>query len=174
MLMDLTTPRMNGAAATRPPKTRWRPVGIVLPVHDDPLYERTVRAAGADRFLLKGPERRCVAALGHLVSEMHRDSKGTTCPPDGGLRRGKAPPPAESHPAESQDRYVLDALWKGCGATFSRRKRAAASIGPGVGVAVVKALGTGGPTPAKRLTRESAKFCRSWWKGKPRRKSPRS
>jgi hypothetical protein len=47
-------PRMNGVEATRRLKTRWPdlPV-IVLTVHDDPVYERTARAAGADRFLLK-------------------------------------------------------------------------------------------------------------------------
>jgi CheY-like chemotaxis protein len=54
VLMDLTMPRMNGVEATRRLKTRWPdlPV-IVLTVHDDPVYERTARAAGADRFLLK-------------------------------------------------------------------------------------------------------------------------
>jgi hypothetical protein len=47
-------PRMNGVEATRQLKTRWPdlPV-IVLTMHDDPVYERTARAAGADRFLLK-------------------------------------------------------------------------------------------------------------------------
>jgi two-component system response regulator DegU len=54
VLMDLTMPRMNGVEATRQLKTRWPdlPV-IILTVHDDPVYERTARAAGADRFLLK-------------------------------------------------------------------------------------------------------------------------
>jgi CheY-like chemotaxis protein len=54
VLMDLTMPRMSGVEATRRLKTRWPdlPV-IVLTVHDDPVYERTARAAGADRFLLK-------------------------------------------------------------------------------------------------------------------------
>ncbi|HSE96401.1 MAG TPA: response regulator transcription factor, partial [Methylomirabilota bacterium] len=54
VLMDLTMPRMNGVEATCRLKTRWPdlPV-IVLTVHDDPVYERTARAAGADRFLLK-------------------------------------------------------------------------------------------------------------------------
>jgi two-component system response regulator DegU len=54
VLMDLTMPRMNGVEATRRLKSRWPdlPV-IVLTVHDDPVYERTARAAGADRFLLK-------------------------------------------------------------------------------------------------------------------------
>jgi DNA-binding NarL/FixJ family response regulator len=54
VLMDLTMPRMNGVEATRQLKTRWPdlPV-IILTVHDDPVYERTARTAGADQFLLK-------------------------------------------------------------------------------------------------------------------------
>jgi DNA-binding NarL/FixJ family response regulator len=54
VLMDLTMPRMNGVEATRRLKTRWPdlPV-IVLTVHDEPVYERTARAAGADGFVLK-------------------------------------------------------------------------------------------------------------------------
>lgn len=54
VLMDLTMPRMNGLEATRQLKTRWPGLPVViLTVHDDPVYERTARAAGADRFLLK-------------------------------------------------------------------------------------------------------------------------
>jgi len=54
VLMDLTMPRVNGLEATRLIKSRWPdlPV-IILTVHDDPTYERTARAAGADDFLLK-------------------------------------------------------------------------------------------------------------------------
>lgn len=54
VLMDLTMPRVNGLEATRLIKARWPdlPV-IILTVHDDPTYERTARAAGADDFLLK-------------------------------------------------------------------------------------------------------------------------
>jgi DNA-binding NarL/FixJ family response regulator len=54
VLMDLTMPRMNGVEATRRLKTRWPhlPV-VVLTVHDEPIYERTARAAGADGFLVK-------------------------------------------------------------------------------------------------------------------------
>jgi DNA-binding NarL/FixJ family response regulator len=54
VLMDLTMPRMNGIEATRRLKARWPELPIViLTVHDDPVYERTARAAGADGFLLK-------------------------------------------------------------------------------------------------------------------------
>jgi DNA-binding NarL/FixJ family response regulator len=54
VLMDLTMPRMNGLEATRRIKAHSPdlPV-IILTVHDDPSYERTARAAGADDFLLK-------------------------------------------------------------------------------------------------------------------------
>jgi two-component system response regulator MprA len=54
VVMDLTMPRMNGIEATRRLKVRWPdlPV-IILTVHDDPVYERTARAAGADGFLAK-------------------------------------------------------------------------------------------------------------------------
>jgi DNA-binding NarL/FixJ family response regulator len=54
VVMDLTMPRMNGIEATRRLKVRWPglPV-IILTVHDDPVYERTARAAGADGFLVK-------------------------------------------------------------------------------------------------------------------------
>lgn len=54
VLMDLTMPRMNGIEATRRLKTRCPdlPV-IILTVHDDPVYERVARAAGADAFLQK-------------------------------------------------------------------------------------------------------------------------
>ena len=54
VLMDLTMPRMNGIEATRHLKTRCPdlPV-IILTVHDDPVYERVARAAGADAFLQK-------------------------------------------------------------------------------------------------------------------------
>jgi DNA-binding NarL/FixJ family response regulator len=54
VLMDLTMPRMNGIEATRRLKVRWPELPIlILTVHDDPFYERTARAAGADAFLLK-------------------------------------------------------------------------------------------------------------------------
>ena len=54
VLMDLTMPRMNGIEATRHLKMQWPGLPVlVLTVHDDPVYERTARAAGADGFLLK-------------------------------------------------------------------------------------------------------------------------
>jgi DNA-binding NarL/FixJ family response regulator len=54
VLMDLTMPRMNGIEATRRLKVRWPDLPVlILTVHDDPLYERTARAAGADGFLVK-------------------------------------------------------------------------------------------------------------------------
>jgi DNA-binding NarL/FixJ family response regulator len=54
VVMDLTMPRMNGIEATRQLKVRWPDLPIIiLTVHDDPVYQRTARAAGADRFLLK-------------------------------------------------------------------------------------------------------------------------
>jgi DNA-binding NarL/FixJ family response regulator len=54
VLMDLTMPRMNGIEATRRLKARWPGLPVlILTVHDDPIYERTARAAGADGFLLK-------------------------------------------------------------------------------------------------------------------------
>jgi DNA-binding NarL/FixJ family response regulator len=54
VLMDLTMPRMNGIEATRRLKVRWPELPVlILTVHDDPVYERTARAAGADGFLLK-------------------------------------------------------------------------------------------------------------------------
>lgn len=54
VLMDITMPRLNGVESTRRLKAQWPelPV-IILTVHDDPLYERTARAAGADGFLVK-------------------------------------------------------------------------------------------------------------------------
>jgi two-component system response regulator DegU len=54
VVMDITMPRMNGVEATRRLKTRWPDLPVlILTVHDDPVYERTARAAGADGFLLK-------------------------------------------------------------------------------------------------------------------------
>jgi DNA-binding NarL/FixJ family response regulator len=54
VLMDLTMPRVNGIEATRRLKVRWPALPVlILTVHDDPVYERTARAAGADGFLLK-------------------------------------------------------------------------------------------------------------------------
>jgi DNA-binding NarL/FixJ family response regulator len=54
VVMDVTMPRMNGIEATRRLKVRWPDLPVViLTVHDDSVYERTARAAGADRFLLK-------------------------------------------------------------------------------------------------------------------------
>jgi DNA-binding NarL/FixJ family response regulator len=54
VLMDLTMPHMNGMEATRRLKSRWpRLPVIILTVHDDPVYERTAQAAGADGFLVK-------------------------------------------------------------------------------------------------------------------------
>jgi DNA-binding NarL/FixJ family response regulator len=54
VLMDLTMPRMNGIEATRRLKVRWPELPVlILTVHDDPVYERTARAAGADGFILK-------------------------------------------------------------------------------------------------------------------------
>jgi DNA-binding NarL/FixJ family response regulator len=54
VVMDLTMPRMNGIEATRHLKVRWPALPVlILTVHDDPVYERTARAAGADGFVLK-------------------------------------------------------------------------------------------------------------------------
>jgi DNA-binding NarL/FixJ family response regulator len=54
VVMDLTMPRMNGLQATRRLKVRWPDLPVlILTVHDDPVYERTARAAGADGFLVK-------------------------------------------------------------------------------------------------------------------------
>jgi DNA-binding NarL/FixJ family response regulator len=54
VLMDLTMPGMNGIEATRHLKMRWPDLPVlILTVNDDPVYERTARAAGADGFLLK-------------------------------------------------------------------------------------------------------------------------
>jgi CheY-like chemotaxis protein len=54
VVMDITMPRMNGVEATRRLKARWPDLPVlILTVHDDPVYERTARAAGADGFLLK-------------------------------------------------------------------------------------------------------------------------
>ena len=54
VLMDITMPRMNGIEATRHLKRRWRDLPVlILSGHDDSVYERTARAAGADGFLLK-------------------------------------------------------------------------------------------------------------------------
>lgn len=54
VVMDLTMPRTNGVEATRRLRCHWPdlPV-IILTAHDDPVYERAARAAGADGFLLK-------------------------------------------------------------------------------------------------------------------------
>lgn len=54
VIMDLTMPRTNGVEATRRLRSQWPdlPV-IILTAHDDPVYERAARAAGADGFLLK-------------------------------------------------------------------------------------------------------------------------
>jgi DNA-binding NarL/FixJ family response regulator len=54
VLMDLTMPRVSGIEATRRLKARWPDLPVVvLTVHDEPIYERTARAAGADAFVLK-------------------------------------------------------------------------------------------------------------------------
>ncbi|HKZ07944.1 MAG TPA: response regulator transcription factor [Methylomirabilota bacterium] len=69
VLMDLTMPRVNGLEATRRLKARWPdlPV-IILTVHDDPTYERTARAAGANDFLVKKTAGTALwPAIGRLV-----------------------------------------------------------------------------------------------------------
>jgi DNA-binding NarL/FixJ family response regulator len=54
VLMDLTMPRVSGIEATRRLKARWPDLPVVvLTVHDEPIYERTARAAGADAFVVK-------------------------------------------------------------------------------------------------------------------------
>lgn len=54
VLMDLTMPRVSGVEATRRLKARWPDLPVVvLTVHDEPIYERTARAAGADAFVVK-------------------------------------------------------------------------------------------------------------------------
>lgn len=90
VVMDLTMPRMNGVEATRQLKARWPdlPV-IVLTVHDDPVYERTARAAGADRFLLK--KTAGIALWPALVSLVPGGSAHAERPPSTG-RPPVAPP----------------------------------------------------------------------------------
>lgn len=66
VLMDLTMPRVGGIEATRRLKARWPDLPVVvLTVHDEPIYERTARAAGADAFVVK---KTAGAALWSVVS----------------------------------------------------------------------------------------------------------
>jgi DNA-binding NarL/FixJ family response regulator len=87
VLMDLTMPRMNGVEATRQLKIRWPDLPVlVLTVHDEPVYERTARAAGADGFVLKKTAGVALwPALGALVPRSgSADSERATvtpCPP---------------------------------------------------------------------------------------------
>ena len=75
VVMDLTMPRMNGVEATRRLKSHWPdlPV-IILTAHDDPVYERIARAAGADGFLLK---KRVGTALWPALAHFAARSDGT-------------------------------------------------------------------------------------------------
>lgn len=89
VLMDLTMPRVNGLEATRRLKTRWPdlPV-IILTVHDDPTYERTARAAGADAFLLKKTAGTALwPAIARLVPPGSR-REGSGVPGPGAQARG--------------------------------------------------------------------------------------
>ena len=94
VLMDLTMPRMNGIEATRRLKARWPDLPVlILTVHDDPVYERTARAAGADGFLLKKTAGTALwPALTPLVagtpSTGSEGSKAVAGPPLSALRRG--------------------------------------------------------------------------------------
>ena len=54
VLMDLSMPDFDGIEAMRKIHREQPDLPVViLTVHDDPVYERTTRAAGADEFLLK-------------------------------------------------------------------------------------------------------------------------
>jgi DNA-binding NarL/FixJ family response regulator len=95
VLVDLTMPRMNGVEATRHLKRRWPllPV-IVLTVHDDPAYERSARAAGADGFLLK---KTAGTALWPALARLARQNRGEESGPGlatGPLARVSGPGPA--------------------------------------------------------------------------------
>jgi DNA-binding NarL/FixJ family response regulator len=111
VLMDLTMPRMNGIEATRRLKTRWPDLPVlILTVHDDPLYERTARAAGADGFLLKKtagttlwPALTSLVPTGRFAGPertLFADRPPVTAPPgiDRSRTRGNSPRPPGHRP----------------------------------------------------------------------------
>ena len=104
VLMDLTMPRVNGIEATRRLKVRWPALPVlILTVHDDPVYERTARAAGADGFLLKKTAGTALwPALASLVSPGRPagPSPRVTDPPEieRPWARGDSPGPLRDRP----------------------------------------------------------------------------
>jgi DNA-binding NarL/FixJ family response regulator len=99
VLMDLTMPRVNGIEATRRLKVRWPALPVlILTVHDDPVYERTARAAGADGFLLK--KTAGTALWPALASLVPPGRPLVTDPPEIGRprARGDSPEPLGNRP----------------------------------------------------------------------------
>jgi DNA-binding NarL/FixJ family response regulator len=98
VLMDLTMPRVSGIEATRRVKARWPDLPVVvLTVHDEPLYERTARAAGADAFVVK---KMAGAALWSVVSRLASSACRATGHP-GAQGADGTPRPAEAHREDS-------------------------------------------------------------------------
>jgi DNA-binding NarL/FixJ family response regulator len=114
VLMDLTMPRMNGIEAVRQLKVRWPALPVlILTVHDDPVYERTARAAGADGFLLKKTAGTALwPALAALIPRRSRSTGGARAlfdsgPPVTVRRRAR-----EDSPGSLGDRPDWQARWQ--------------------------------------------------------------
>ena len=103
VLMDLTMPRVSGIEATRRLKARWPDLPVVvLTVHDEPIYERTARAAGADAFVVK---KTAGTGLWPVVSRLAGSTTRATGHP--GARAADGSPDASGAPHRADSAFRL-------------------------------------------------------------------
>ena len=103
VLMDLTMPRVSGIEATRRLKARWPDLPVVvLTVHDEPIYERTARAAGADAFVVK---KMAGTGLWSVVSRLA--GSATRAPGHPGARGADGSPGAAGAPNREDSAFRL-------------------------------------------------------------------
>ena len=103
VLMDLTMPRVSGIEATRWLKARWPDLPVVvLTVHDEPIYERTARAAGADAFVVK---KMAGTGLWSVVSRLARSATRAADHP--GAQAADGSPGASDEPRREDSAFRL-------------------------------------------------------------------